>query len=512
MFISIYLEESGWDSSNTYNEYQVDHMPESVNRTGIGFADFVLTGKDGKPLAVIEVKKVSKKSRVGRHQAVLYADSLEKMHGQRPIIYYTNGFETFIWDDKFSSSERKITGFHTQDELQLLIDRRQIRKDLRNFHVNRDISGRDYQLEAIKRVAENFVINNKDGKLIENKRKSLLVMATGSGKTRTSAGIVDMLTKCNWAKRILFLADRNALVTQAKNAFNEHLPELSSIDLTKEKEDSRTRLVFSTYPTIINKIDREKENKKKTYGVGHFDLIIIDEAHRSVYHKYRAIFDYFDSLLIGLTATPKKDIDRNTYSLFDIEDDNPTFAYELEKAVEQGYLVPPKSISVPLKFQREGIKYDELSEDEKDEFEEIFGDPTNDEIPEYIGNAAINRWLFNTDTVDKVLNHVMKDGIKVNGGDKLGKTIIFAKNHDHAIFIENRFNKNYPEYGGTFLRVIDNYETKAQDLLERFTDNQQENDPQIAVSVDMMDTGVDAPRVVNLVFFKMVRVLLSFGR
>ena len=377
-------------------------------------------------------------------------------------------------------------------------------------HVNGTGAGRDYQLEAIQRVAENLVLDTPEGKLRGARRESLLVMATGSGKTRTSAAIVDMLTKCNWAKRVLFLADRNALVTQAKNAFREHLPDLSAIDLTKEKEDNNTRLVFSTYPTIINKIDKVKTDNERFYGIGHFDLIIIDEAHRSVYQKYGAIFDYFDAMLIGLTATPKKDIDHNTYGLFGIEDDNPTFAYELDRAVKNGFLVPPKSISVPLKFQREGIKYDELSDAEKTEYEEKFGDPTNEETPDTISSAALNKWLFNTDSVDKVLEHLMNDGIKVSGGDKLGKTIIFAKNHKHAVFIEERFNRNYPEYGGKFLRVIDNYETKAQHLLEKFVNPYKEEDPQIAVSVDMMDTGVDAPRVVNLVFFKLVRSASKF--
>lgn len=511
LYIDVLLKEAGWDnlSEGRDLEYEVNGMPLSTNPSGIGYVDYVLWGKNGKPLAVVEAKKTMADARKGRHQAELYADCLEQMHAQRPIIFYTNGFETFIWDDTFYT-DREIQGFYTQDELQLLVDRRTTRKDIRTFKVNTAIAGRDYQLEAIKRIAENLVITGQDGKLRGASRESLLVMATGSGKTRTSAAIVDMLTKCNWAKRVLFLADRNALVTQAKNAFREHLPDLSAIDLTKEKEDNKTRLVFSTYPTIINKIDKVKTDDQRFYGVGHFDLIIIDEAHRSVYQKYSAIFEYFDAMLIGLTATPKKDIDRNTYGLFGIEDDNPTFAYELDRAVNDGFLVPPKSISVPLKFQREGIKYHELSEAEKLEYEEKFGDPTNEEAPDTISSGALNKWLFNTDTVDKVLEHLMENGIKVSGGDKLGKTIIFAKNHAHAVFIEKRFNKNYPEYGGKFLRVIDNYETKAQSLLEKFTDPYQEQDPQIAVSVDMMDTGVDAPRVVNLVFFKLVRSASKF--
>jgi len=506
LYIDLALKEAGWDNLREGREleYEVMGMPVSTNPSGIGYADYVLWGDDGLPLAVIEAKKTMVDARKGKHQAELYADCLKQMHGQRPIIFYTNGFESYIWDDLFYI-DREVLGFYTKDELKRLIDRRATRQDLRTFKVNTSIVERQYAWEAIKRVAEHFVTDNPRGSLRGKARKSLLVMATGTGKTRISAAIVDMLTKSNWAKRVLFLADRNALVTQAKNAFTQHLPHLSSIDLTKEKEDNGTRLVFSTYPTIMNKIDGMKVEHERFYGVGHFDLIIIDEAHRSVYQKYRAIFDYFDSLLIGLTATPKKDIDHNTYSLFEIEDDNPTAAYELTEAVEEGYLVPPRAVSVPLKFQREGIKYNELSDSEKEEYEDKFGDPTTGEAPDEIGSEALNRWLFNTDTVDKVLDHVMTAGVKVEGGDKLGKTIIFAKNHKHAVFIEERFNKNYPEYSGKFLRVIDNYETKAQDLLETFVDHHVEHDPQVAVSVDMMDTGVDAPRVVNLVFFKLVK-------
>jgi len=511
LYIDVLLKDAGWDNLKEGREleYEVKGMPKTTNPSGLGYVDYVLWGENGLPLAVVEAKRTMADARKGRHQAVLYADCIEEMHGQRPIIFYTNGFESYIWNDTFSK-DRPVYGFYTQDELQLLIDRRLTRKDLRAFKVNTDIAGRKYQIEAIKRVAENSVVTGKDGRLKGASRASLLVMATGSGKTRTAAALTEMFTKCNWAKRILFLADRNSLVTQAKNAFKEHLPELSAIDLTKEKEDSNTRLVFSTYPTIMNKIDKVRAGDKRFYGVGHFDLIIIDEAHRSVYQKYKAIFDYFDARLLGLTATPKTDIDHNTYGLFDIEDNNPTYAYELNDAVSQGFLVPPKAMSVPLKFQREGIKYSELSPDEKVEYEEKFGDPSQESTPEDISSAALNKWLFNTDTVDKVLAYLMADGIKVSGGDKIGKTIIFAKNHAHAVFIEERFNKNFPEYGSHFMKVIDNYETKAQDLLEKFCYDLEEIEPQIAISVDMMDTGVDAPSVVNLVFFKMVKSLTKF--
>lgn len=511
LYIDQLLKEAGWDDLREgYElEYEVRGMPAITNPSGKGYVDYVLWATNGKPLALIEAKKTMANASQGKHQATLYADCLEHMHGQRPLIFYSNGFETYLWDDTFYPA-RKVQGFYTRDELQLLIDRRHTRQDLRNFKVNEAIAGRYYQKEAIQRVAENFVSAQADGPLRAKRRKALLVMATGSGKTRTAAAIVDMLTKCNWAKRVLFLADRNVLVTQAKNAFNEHLPHLSAIDLTKEKEDSSTRLVFSTYPTILNKIDSARNQNERFYGPGHFDLVIIDEAHRSVYKKYGAIFEYFDSLLIGLTATPKKEVDRNTYALFDIEDDNPTYAYELDQAVGDGFLVPPKAISVPLKFQREGIKYHDLSDKEREEYEEKFGDPGSEEAPDAIGSSALNSWLFNSDTVDKVLAHLMEHGIKVQGGDKLGKTIIFAKNHNHAEYIEERFNKNYPEHAGGFLRIIDNQTAKAADMINKFSDPKIEYLPQIAVSVDMMDTGVDAHRVVNLVFFKLVRSYTKF--
>jgi type I restriction enzyme R subunit len=513
LLIDLLLREAGWDNlrEGKEKEFEVMGMPLTTNPTGKGFVDYVLWGDNGLPLAVVEAKSTLHDARKGKHQASLYADCLEKSTGQRPIIFYSNGFETHLWDDTFYP-DRKVQGFYTKEELQLLVERRFSRKDLRTFKVNTAIVERPYQLLAIQRVAETLVVSNQS-QLRGRNRKALLVMATGSGKTRTAAAMVDMLTKCNWAKRILFLADRNALVSQAKNAFKEYLPHLSAIDLTKEKEDNGTRVVFSTYPTIMNKIDSLKNEDGRLYGIGHFDVIIIDEAHRSVYQKYQAIFSYFDSILIGLTATPKKDIDRNTYSLFQIEDDNPTFAYELNEAVEAKYLVPPKAITVPVKFPREGIKYAELSEEDKRKYEEIFGIPEDSEptgIPE-IDKNKINSFLFNNNTVDTVLDYLMQFGQKIEGGDKLGKTIIFAKNHRHAIFIEERFNKNYPDLGGSFLRVIDNYEDKAQDLLEKFCfDKGDEKDPQIAVSVDMMDTGVDAPKVLNLVFFKEVKSFAKY--
>ncbi len=515
LLIDLYLREAGWDNLQKPRdiEYEVVGMPLSTNRSGKGYIDYVLWDDDAKPLAIMEAKSTLHDANKGMHQASLYADCLEKSTGQRPIIYYSNGYDTYMWDDQFYPP-RQVYGFYTKQELQTLIKRRESRKDIRHFEVNTAIAGRPYQLEAIQRLAEHFV-TTKDNALRGTNRRALLVMATGSGKTRTAAAIVDMLTKCNWAKRILFLADRNALVTQAKNAFKEHLPHLSAVDLTKEKETGHTRLVFSTYPTMMNLINNQMDGASRHYGVGHFDAIFIDEAHRSIYQKYRSIFDYFDGLLIGLTATPKKelDADKNTYRFFELEDDIPTFAYELNTAVDDGYLVPPRAYSVPIQMVRDGVKYKELSEEDKEELENKLGltEVSEEELQELeIGSSQINSFLFNEDTVDLVLDHLMNNGLKVASGDKVGKTILFARNHRHAVFIEERFNKNYPEYGGTFCRVIDNYNDKAQDLLEKFCYDKEELAPQIAISVDMMDTGVDAPSVLNLVFFKPVKSYAKF--
>jgi type I restriction enzyme R subunit len=335
-------------------------------------------------------------------------------------------------------------------------------------------------------------------------------MATGSGKTRVAIALVDLLMRAGWAKRVLFLADRTALVSQACGEFKKHLPDCSPVDLVTDKT-STGRVYLSTYPTMLNLIEGMRggdEGIERRFGPGHFDLVIIDEAHRSVYQKYRAIFEYFDSLLLGLTATPRGEVDRDTYTLFDQAQGIPTFAYELDDAVKEGFLVPYRAMSVPLKFQREGIKYDELSEEDKTRWDAIEWDEDGLPPPEEVNSEAVNKWLFNTDTVDKVLAHLMDKGIKVAGGDRLGKTIIFAKNKDHARFIEERFNTHYPHLRGSFARVIDHYEPYAAVLLDKF--KLAEKPPHIAVSVDMLDTGIDVPEVVNLVFFKLVRSRTKF--
>ncbi|MBC8031228.1 MAG: DEAD/DEAH box helicase family protein [Pyrinomonadaceae bacterium] len=493
-FIDLLLREAGWPLDKTEDrEYPVTGMP---NEAGAGFVDYVLWGKDGLPLAVVEAKRTKKDARIGRQQAKLYADCLETQFEQRPLIFYTNGYNTWFWDDQ-NYPPRGVEGFYKRDELELLIQRRSKRKDLTKEGVNKAIVERYYQEESIRAVTEHFA---------KKQRKSLIVMATGAGKTRTVIALCELLQRCNWIKRVLFLADRVALVRQAANAFKQHLPDSNPVNLVTEKfTDSRVYL--STYPTMMGQIN-EVEDGLRRFGVGHFDLLVIDEAHRSVYQKYRAIFEYFDSLLVGLTATPKDEVDKNTYSLFDLEKGVPTYSYDLDQAVSDGFLVPYKPVEVPLKFVREGIKYDDLTDEEKEEWDAIEWDEEKEDVPESVDPAALNKWLFNADTVDKVLATLMQRGQKVGGGDLLGKTIIFAKNHKHAIFIQERFDKNYPHYKGTFARVIDSQEPYAQTLLD---DLSTPNKPlQIAVSVDMLDTGIDIPELVNLVFFKIVRSKTKF--
>jgi type I restriction enzyme R subunit len=491
--IDLLLHEVGWPLDKPDDrEFEVRGMP---NAQGKGFVDYVLWGDDGLPLALIEAKRSTVSPMVGRQQAKLYADCLEQRYGRRPVIFLTNGYEHELWDD-VSFPPRAVEGFYKKAELELLHLRRRTRQRLATAPINTTIAGRFYQERAIRRIGEAFE---------QQERKALIVMATGSGKTRTVIALCEQLMAANWAKRILFLADRVALVKQAEGAFKKYLADSSPVNLvTDRKTDGR--VYVSTYPTMMGLID-EMEGGQRRFGVGHFDLIIIDEAHRSVYQKYGAIFRYFDALLVGLTATPKDEIDSNTFRVFDLEPGVPTDTYPLEEAVKDGFLVPPKAVSVPLKFVHEGIKYDELSDEEKEEWDAKDWDDEG-EPPKEVDAEAVNRWLFNADTIDKVLEHLMTRGQTVAGGDRLGKTILFAKNQKHAEFIAKRFDINYPYYKGAFAQVVHCDLPYAQSLIDDFAEP--EKAPHLAISVDMLDTGIDVPEVVNLVFFKVVRSKTKF--
>ncbi|MFQ1885493.1 DEAD/DEAH box helicase family protein [Aeromonas veronii] len=519
--IDALLHEAGWPLKDKRDrEYPVTTMPISpANPQGNGLVDYVLWGDDGTALAVVEAKRTSRRPEDGQQQAKLYADCLEKQCGVRPIIFYTNGYETRLWDDAFYPP-RTVQGFYTKDELALMISRRRDRVSFFNgdsgeankltAQIDEKITNRHYQKAAITQILQHFELDHQ--------RKALLVMATGTGKTRTVISLVDLLVKNNWVKNVLFLADRNALLTQAKKHFVKLLPRVSCSLLSsgQSKDSIDSRLYFSTYPTMKNLLDRGAD--ERPFGVGHFDLIVVDEAHRSVYSKYQQIFEYFDGYLLGLTATPKDEVEKDTYSIFDLQKGMPTYAYEDASAYAEKYLVPPTKISVSTKFIREGIKYQELSDEEKQEWENKAELTDREEVLP----SEVNKFLFNEDTAEKMFAQLMSKtelgGIHVEGGDVIGKTIIFAANNDHAVFLEKMFNKNYPKWAGKLARVITFKETYAQSLIDEFGGDENErkdfdpNNPtcRIAISVDMLDTGIDVPEVVNLVFFKVIRSKVKF--
>lgn len=500
MFIDEDLKLIGWkiDQVQVVEEYPVDDLENIPGKKG--YIDYALFGKDGSPLAVIEAKKTTKDPNVGKQQAVLYADCLERKFGRRPFIFYTNGFETFFWDDT-QYAPRTVSMIFSMDDLQKLMDRRNLLSPLSSVKINTEISGRPYQMKAIRSICSE----------IEKKiRKFLLVMATGTGKTRTAISIVDVLSRGHYVSNVLFLADRIQLVEQAYDAFKENSPETTICNLldSKDKEQNKgARIVFSTYPTILNAIDTEKnKDGNRTFTPAHFDLIIIDEAHRSIFKKYRAIFEYFDAFLVGLTATPRKSVDASTFEFFELQDDVPTDVYEYETAISDEYLVPYHAIEKTSTFLDEGINIDNLSEEDLEKIQEA--EENGDEPFEEIPPKAINEYVFNEDTTRQVLEDLMTKGIKTGGGDKLGKTIIFAYNKNHAQHIVDTFNKYWPQYKGKMCQRVVCDDSKVKSTIKEF--KKSDSQLQIAVSVDMLDTGVDIPEVVNLVFYKKIRSKIKF--
>lgn len=490
LIIDVMLREAGWNpNGQNVREYEVAGMP---NRTGIGFCDYVLWSDNGLPLAVIEVKSTVYDAQKGKNQAFLYANQLEQKYGQRPIMFYTNGYETWVWDDMFYP-QRQAASFYSKSDLEWAIQKRKERKNTGDCKPNSIIAGRLYQIEAITRVAETYE---------SGRRRSLLVMATGTGKTRTAIALVDFLKRAGWAKNVLFLADRRELVKQASKEFKKHLPSVTTCNLLEDKDDPSARIYFSTYQTMMSFI---QPGVKPKFSVGFFDLIIIDEAHRSIYNKFGLLFQYFDSLLLGLTATPKSDVDHDTYNFFGLKKNIPTFAYEYEQAIEDKNLVPVNPVSVFFKFLHDGIDRDELSPEEQEEYDKKVLPHKKDKK---VSKEEVYQFLFNKDTIQRALEVLFEHGIKVAGGDRLGKTIIFARNQDHAKLIVNVFDEMMPNLKGKFATEIHYQVPYAESLIENLKIADRE--PHIAVSVDMLDTGIDVPEVVNLVVFKPVFSLSKF--
>lgn len=505
LYIDLLLNEAGWDVLEKENlivpgkaciEIEVDGMPTP---TGKGYSDYVLFADNGLPLAVVEAKKCSVDPTVGRKQAELYADCLMKKYGcPRPVIYFTNGFEIHIIDG-LGYPPRAVLGFHSQKELAWMMTQRG-RNDITDLSINDNITNRKYQKRAIESVCKHF--NDKY-------RRALLVMATGTGKTRVSVSLVDVLVRNGWVKNVLFLADRTELVNQAKKNYDKLLPaQTTGLLMDKGNCDKLARILFSTYQTMIGYVNTDT----KEFGIGRFDLIIIDEAHRSVFGKLGAMLSYFDALQLGLTATPRDEVDRSTYDLFGMEQGVPTDSYEYQEALDDGFLVPYKLLNRKSKIISEGIKTENLSEEQRKELQAIFEYEKAQHLLEGdsrdIAATEIFKYIYNINTIDQVLTDLMQNGLKVNDGGMIGKTIIFAYNHKHAQLVVDRFNNLYPQLGADFCRVIDNYEKYADQLIIDF--EVATGMPQIAVSVDMLDTGIDVPEVLNLVFFKPVHSKIKF--
>lgn len=491
------LVGAGWDvgangqsTQEVGQEAEVHHQP---TQSGIGAADYVLWDDNGKPLAVIEAKKTAVDPEVGRTQAKCYADGLEKDNSQRPFIFYTNGFDIWMWDDAAGYTPRKLYGFYSKDSLGTLIRQRDKRagQPLTNIIPDKIIAGRLYQTEAVRRVLDRF----------QNRyRKGLLVQATGTGKTRVAISISEALMRAGWATRILFLCDRRALRKQAHNAFKRFMPDEPRVYVTSQTyRDREHRIYLATYPAMMKCFE--------TFDVGFFDLIIADESHRSIYNRYQDLLRYFDALQVGLTATPRRDlIWHNTYALFDCEDGNPTAFYSYEEARKDGWLSPLEVETFTTPFLREGIKYSQMSEEQRRQLEE------NEAMPESIEyeQHQVDKYVFNKDSNRRILENLMTNGIKVANGSRLGKTIVFARNHNHAVLLQNLFDEMYPQYGGNFCRVIDNYDPRADELIDDLKGEGRNPDLTVAISVDMLDTGLDIPEIVNLVFAKPVYSYIKF--
>lgn len=490
------LVSAGWDvgiqgasTDAVGQEVEVRHQPTP---TGKGKADYVLWGDNGKPLAVIEAKKTALDSGDGRTQAKCYADGFEKSHGQRPVVFYTNGYDVWIWNDAQDEPPRKIYGFYSKDSLEYLHFQRANRDSLVQVQPDPDIAGRMYQIEAVKRVVERFAARH---------RKSLIVQATGTGKTRVAVSLCELLLRARWAKRILFLCDRRELRKQAHNVFKEFLPgEPRTFVTSSTSKDRDKRIYLATYPAMMECFE--------SFDVGFFDLVIADESHRSIYNRYRDLFAYFDCLQVGLTATPVEFIARNTYKIFGCEDGDPTAYFSFGDAIAHTppYLVPFEVVTHTTPFLRKGIKYSEMTEEQRSQLDEDEEAPSSIEYDQ----AEVDKVVFNKDTNRIILRNLMENGIRDASGTRIGKSIIFARNHNHAVLLQNLFDEMYPQYGGKFCRVIDNYDPRAEELIADFKGEGSNPELTIAISVDMLDTGIDVPEIVNLVFAKPVYSYVKF--
>jgi len=493
------LLKAGWDVNNPSQvTSELDiwvGLPDGVEEQeyehqGFQYADYVLLGEDGYPLAVVEAKKTSRDARVGQEQARQYAVNIQKNSGKdMPFVFYTNGNDIYFWDTE-KYPPRKVYGFPTRKDLERLLFIRKNQKPISQELINRDISGRPYQIEAIRSVFES---------LDKGKRKALLVMATGTGKTRTCASMIDVLMRTNRVQRVLFLVDRIALRNQALDAFKEYLPNAPVWPKIGEIEIATDRRIYSaTYPTMLNII----ENKDCPLSPHFFDLIVADESHRSIYNVYRNIFDYFDTIQLGLTATPKDAVEHNTFALFGCEDGLPTYAYSYEEAINNKppFLCDFEVLKIRTKFQKEGIRKNNISLVEQ---QRLLADGKEPEEINYEG-TDLEKKVTNKGTNALIVQEFMEESIKDDSGTLPGKSIIFAMTMKHARRLQDIFDDLYPEHKGNFAKVIVSDDSRVYGkggLLDQFVNN---DFPRVAISVDMLDTGIDVRELVNLVFAKPV--------
>ncbi|MBR6007129.1 MAG: DEAD/DEAH box helicase family protein, partial [Clostridia bacterium] len=503
LYMSACLREAGWPIVNRPDQAMPCCAGINMLLDSGDSVDYVLYGRDNRPLAVIEYTATKQNLIEGRTKGIEKANKLADKYGYKPVVYYTNGYHIYVID-QLGYKPRRVFQFHSIEELELLKLRASIRGDITDPVIDDSITNRDYQKEAIRASCNAFA---------QLRRHSLLVMATGTGKTRVSISLVDVLMKANWVKNVLFLADRTSLVRQAHKNFNKLLPSVTTSIYAGSnfQRDPNARIIFSTYQTMINLINDDT----REFGIGRFDLIIIDEAHRSIFKKYSALFHYFDALMIGLTATPRAEDNKSTYKMFELRNGEPDIAYELEQAIQDGYLVGFSVLDKTTDALRRGIHYDELSDEEKEQFEDAFatGDADDPDDVDF-GGAVVdadkikNKRYINLGTIDAMLNDLMKNGLKINGGDRIGKTIIFSSSHKEAEKIVERFQKLYAYLGPDFCKLIDSQVENNLGIIDSFGERDQL--PQVAVSVDMMDTGIDVPDVLNLVFFKSVNSKIKF--
>ncbi len=489
------LAEAGWhvdDVTQVVCEFAVNKsiVSEPSQKYGNTFSDYVLLGKDGKPLAVVEAKKTSVDSRKGEEQAKQYSKHIqEQFDCELPFCFYTNGHEIYFWD-LGNAPPKKVIGFPTREDLEKLSFIRRHKTPLADELINSEIAGRSYQIQAIRSVFE----------ALEEKKKSfLLIMATGTGKTRTVIAMIEALMKAGWISRVLFLVDRIALRDQAIEAFKEHMPHYSIWPKDGESLLEKDRKVYvSTYPTMLNIIDQGHDKLSPYF----FDLIVIDESHRSIYNIYQNVLNYFNTLTLGLTATPTDVVDHNTFELFECEDGLPTFAYTYEEAVKNTppYLNNFEVLQISTKFQEEGIHINTISVDDQ---KKLIAEGKEIEEINFEG-SQLEKSVSNKGTNTLIVREFMEESIKDPNGVLPGKTIFFCTGKRHARALKDIFDQYYPQYNGELAKVIVSDDPRVYGkggLLDQFKSNDL---PRIAISVDMLDTGVDVRELVNLVFAKPV--------